>query len=101
MRLQLQNLWNYFGREYEYPVKFYYANAINTYCGFIGNISFLIDLRDQDLKNSIETEISIDSVNWISGPTFLSIPELEKFLHLLILNYDNETEVREIFRSKE
>ena len=45
LRSELQNLWNYFGREYENPIKFYFANAIDTYCGFIGNISFLIDLR--------------------------------------------------------
>ena len=95
MRLQLQNIWNYFGREYENPIKFYFA----TYCGFIGNISFLIDLRFQDLKNSIETEISLDSVNWISGPVFTSVQDLEEFLHLLILNQGDDIEIRRLLRN--
>ena len=99
LRSELQNLWNYFGREYNDPIKFYYANVINTYCGFIGNISFLIDLRFQDLKNSIETEISLDSVNWISGPVFTSVQDLEKFLHLLILNQGDDIEIRRLLRN--
>lgn len=99
LRSELQNLWNYFGREYENPIKFYFANAIDTYCGFIGNISFLIDLRFQDLKNSIETEISLDSVNWISGPVFTSVQDLEEFLHLLILNQGDDIEIRKLLRN--
>lgn len=99
LRSELQNLWNYFGREYENPIKFYFANAIDTYCGFICDISILIDLRIQNLNDFIKPEISLDSVNWISGPVFTSVQDLEEFLHLLILNQGDDIEIRKLLRN--
>lgn len=99
VKSELQNLWNYFGREYENPISFYFANTINTYCSFIGNISLLIDLRDQDIKDFIRTEISLDMVCWISGPVFSSIKELENFLHLLILSQGDDIETNKLLRN--
>lgn len=99
LRSELQNLWNYFGREYENPIKFYFANAIDTYCGFIWDICLLIDLRIQNLNDFIKPEISLDSVNWISGPVFTTVQDLEEFLHLLILSQGDDIEIRRLLRN--